>query len=249
MSWNKKNDQFALMCGLRPSATLLLRWILRRAKLNQVDEIEIDLRQFNAWVAKNRGTPFDRKTIREAIAQLDEQTQGLIVITKNYTPWVKKVIVRPLEMVLSNNSSKQVESPKLATGNPMFGSDHKKTSRELLLQNISKIDTLFRKLGMKYSPDALMRIWRMAGKNLAEVKSAVEYMLSYHAGKVRNPRCKEDQSGITSPKGWLHECLKWGWHHDADEISLPVMTYDSISLFVKSSSPDIRGSDPLLEPI
>jgi hypothetical protein len=249
MTWNKKNDQFALMCGLRPSATLLLRWILRRAKLNQVDEIEIDLRQFNAWVAKNRGTPFDRKTIREAIAQLDEQTQGLIVITKNYTPWVKKVIVRPLEMVLRNNSSKQVESPKLATGNPMFGSDHKKTSSELLLQNISKIDTLFRKLGMKYTPDALMRIWRMAGKSLAEVKSAVAYMITYHSTKVGDPKCAEDKKGITSPKGWLHECLKWGWHHDTDDIILPVILDGSIHYFVASLAPDIRGSDLLPDPI
>lgn len=237
MSWNKKNDQFALMCGLRPSATLLLRWILRRAKFNQVDEIEIDLRVFNAWVAKNRGTPFDRKTIREAIAQLDEQTQGLIVITKNYTPWVKKVIVRPLEMVLKTNSSKQVESPKLVTGNPMFGSDHKKSSRELLLQNISKIDTLFRKLGMKYSPDALMRIWRMAGKSIAEIKNAVAYMITYHSTKVGNPRCAEDKKGVTSPKGWLHECLKHGWHNDTKDIFLPVILDGSIYTFVASLAP------------
>ena len=108
MTWTKKHDEFCLEQKLRPSTRLLLRWLLRRAKLNQVAEIEIDLRVFNNWVAKRRGTPYDRKTIREAIAQLDEETRGLVLITKRYSPWVQKLLVRPLSNVAEENSLKDL---------------------------------------------------------------------------------------------------------------------------------------------
>ena len=92
MTWTKKHDEFCLEQKLRPSTILMLRWILRRANNHNVCEIEVDLRLFNTWIAKKRGTPYDRKTIKEAIAQLDECTQGLVLITKEYTPWVKKLL-------------------------------------------------------------------------------------------------------------------------------------------------------------
>lgn len=50
MTWTKKHDEFALSCKFRPSTRLLAGWILRRAKPNQVAEIEIDLRVFNNWL-------------------------------------------------------------------------------------------------------------------------------------------------------------------------------------------------------
>jgi hypothetical protein len=235
MTWNKKNDQFALSCELRPSSSLLLRWILRRAKLNQVDEIEIDLRTFNAWIAKNRGREFDRKTLKEAIAQLDEKTKGHVLITKSYTWGIHKILVRPLFMVLQQDSQKEEGTPKSATGNPMFDADHKKLARELLLQNISKLDTLFQKLGMKYTQDALMRIWRLAGKNLSEVKNAVQYMLTCHAKKLEQSQgLNNEPQGITTPRGWLHECLKYGWHHSDDEVILPYLEGEYVYSFVDS---------------
>jgi hypothetical protein len=236
MTWNKKNDQFALSCELRPSATFLLGWILRRAKLNQVLEIEIDLRVFNAWIAKNRDRGgFDRKTLKEAIAQLDERTKGHILITKSYTWAIHKILVRPLSFVLQQDSQNEEGTPKPPTGNPMFDSDHKKTSRELLLQNISKLDTLFQKLGMKYTQDALMRIWRLAGKNLSEVKNAVQYMLTCHAKKLEQSEgLNNEGKGITTPRGWLHECLKYGWHHSDDEVTLPYLEGEYVYSFVDS---------------
>ena len=66
----------------------------------------------------------------------------------------------------------------------MFSNAHKKRSRELLLQDISKLDSLFKKLGMNYTPDALMRLWRYAGKKKSEVEKALEYMLFCHNQKL-----------------------------------------------------------------
>jgi hypothetical protein len=202
MTWNKKNDQFALSCELRPSATLLLGWILRRAKKNQVDEIEIDLRVFNAWIAKNRDRGgFDRKTLKEAIAQLDEKTKGHVLITKSYTWAIHKILVRPLFFVLQQDPQNEEGTPKLPTGNPMFGEDHKIRVYEQQQQDISRIDHLLRQVNLIFDRDALYRIYRLANQKVDEVVNAIELLL-----------CRNSSKAISKPNGFIIECLKKGWH-------------------------------------
>jgi hypothetical protein len=176
-----------------------------------------------------------------AIAQLDEKTQGMITIIKRYNPWIYKVLIRPLSFVERIQSAKCAPIPKPGTGNPMFSEDHKIRARELLLQNISKLDSLFRKLGMHHTPDSLMRIWRLAGENMLEVKGAVEYMLTCHAEKLkRNPTSE----GIATPEGWLHDCLSRGWHHKV-ESKLPYIEGENIHFFLDSLMGDVlRGKLP-----
>jgi hypothetical protein len=216
MTWNKKNQQFALSCGLRPSSKELIQWTLRRAKPGQVCEIEIDLRVFNKFIEGDRGSPYDRKTLKEALQQLDEKTQGLILITKSYTWAIHKIIVRPLEMVLQRNSQTGDNAPKLATGNPMFDADHKKRVREQQQQNISKLDSFLSNLGFKFTRDNVAKLWRMSGKSMQEITTAVEYLLHAHSTQ---------KTPITSPHGWLVDSLKYGWHQGFNlhyQLELPV---------------------------
>lgn len=235
MTWNKKNQQFALSCGLRPSSKEFMQWVLRRAKPGQVSEIEIDLRVFNKFIERDRGRGYDRKTLKEVLAQVDEKTHGLILITKSYTWAIHKIIIRPLEIILQEKSSTEGKTPKVSTVESMFNADHKNRVKELLLQNISKLDSLFKKLGMNYTPDALIRIWRMAGKSMTNIKQAVEYMLCTHADKIeRSPESIGEIQGITTPKGWLHNCLKYGWHQVQDEVTLPYLEGEYIYSFVDS---------------
>ena len=117
MTWTKKHDEFCLKQKLRPSTKLLLCWILRRANQYQVTEIEVDLRIFNSWVAKKRGTPYDPKTIKEAMNQRYECSDGLILISKTYSPWVKKLIVRPLSLVTQKKPQKTGIIPQVNGSN------------------------------------------------------------------------------------------------------------------------------------
>ena len=63
---------------------------------------------------------------------------------------------------------------------------------------------------MSYTPDALMRIWRFAGKKISEVENAVEYMLRCHKRKADSVQLalRANPQGIPSPKGWLHRLSK-----------------------------------------
>lgn len=226
MTWNKRYEQFALSCAItRLSTTLLLRWVLRRAKQNGVIELLIDLRNFNTWVAKFRGKPFDPKTLKTAIAQLDEQSEGLVIMTKQYSPWVMKILVRPLSFVLEKKFRKEGKIPKLPTLNPMFDAEHKKNVYKQQQQNISRLDSLFREIGMSYTPDALERIWRLAHKDYDEIVDAVQLLLHRHSTQSKP---------IPNPCGWLIDCLKFGWHFDSELVQSPLLpSFDTISALVE----------------
>jgi hypothetical protein len=218
MTWNKRYEQYALSCGLRQSSERLQRWILRRAKRGEVCEIEIDLRVFNKFIERDRGRGYDPKTLKEALQQNDELTGGLILITKSYTWAIHKVIVRPVEFVLSTQTQKLGQLPKLTTEKPMFDADHKKRLAEQQQQDISKIDSLFRELGIIYTPDALVRIWRLAGKSIQQVKNAIELMLYEHSTSA---------DGVRKAHGWLISCLRGNWQKGLNlyyQVKLPQFT-------------------------
>ena len=230
MTWNKKNQQYALSCGLRNSSTQLLMWLLRRAKPNETVEIEIDLRVFNSWIGKHRFKgKFDRKTIKQALAQLDELTNGWILVTKSYTWAIHKVLIRPLEMVLLQNSQSGDSVPQGDRGNPMFSNAHKKRAYEQQQQNISRLDSLLNGIGLKFTPDNLLKLWRLAGKSLSEVKSAVEYLLHAHSTQ---------KTKITNFHGFLVDCLKYGWHIGFNPYYQPELpkfeSHNSISRFIEN---------------
>ncbi|MEL6494102.1 MAG: hypothetical protein AAFQ41_03135 [Cyanobacteria bacterium J06623_7] len=202
MTWTKKYDLYSAACRLRQSDERLLRYILRRSKQNTVCEIEIDLRTFNQSIAKHRGNPYDRKTIKSALWRLDELTNGLVLVTKSYTWAIHKIIVRPLFMVLEQKSQAGDNSPKPNRCNPMFSDAQKRAAVEQQQQNISKLDSLFTKIGIKFDYAALKRVWKLSGKSMVDITSAVELLLHRHSTQTQ---------AIKNPQGFIIECLKQSW--------------------------------------
>ena len=232
MTGIKIYDQFALSCGLAESARLLLGFCLRHSKQNEPSDIELDLRKFNRWVAKKRPLgEFHRKTLSRAIAQLDEKSQGAITILKRYSPWYYKITVRPLEFLAKLERAKKETSPKVNGGNPMFSEAHKERLFKQQQQELSKIDCLFKTMGMEFSYDALLDIWRKAGKEINEVKKAVKLMLFRHSTQ------KEQ---IKNPYGWIRRCIQFSWQDNYDpyyQTDLPVFSNTTdLDCFVDNST-------------
>lgn len=204
MNWTKKHDKFALACNLSESQGYVLRDILRKGKLNEPTEVEIDLRLTNRWIGKVRARgEFHRKTITTAMPILDEKTQGMVTILKRYNPWVYKILVRPLASVEKNQSAKCASIPQLKTGNPMYSDEHKKQLELQQQQDMSKLDSILSSVGLKFTIDNLQKLWRMAGKSFDEIKVAIEYLLHAHSTQ---------KTPIGSAHGWLVDSLKYGWH-------------------------------------
>lgn len=240
MSWTKKYDEFALICNFSKSecAVLLARYMLRRSKLAEPTEIEIDLHHFNKWVGKQRILgQYHRKTLSTAIAMLDERSNGMFVILKRYNPWIYKMLVRPLCFVEKIQGSKCARNLKTPTGNPMFDGDHKKRCTLQQQQNISKLNALLTKVGLKYDPDALNRIWRLAEKSIDNVSQAVELLLA---------RYSTNKEGINNPAGYLIEILKKGYYKNFNlyyDCDLPwFRTGFEISTFVLEVKKQVQAA-------
>ncbi len=206
MCWNKKNQQFARSCELRPSAIELAQYKLRRADKFKPTEIILDLREWNREIGKTRPKgEYDRKTIKEALAQLDEKTFGWFTIIKSYTWAVHKILVRPVDFALANKSQTLGVAPKPKVGNPMFSEEHKERLFKQQQQDISKIDSLLKDIGLKFDRDALNRIWRLAGKKIDSVVKAIELMLYRH-----------QSLNLSNPHGFIISCLTNGWQDGFD---------------------------------
>lgn len=228
MNWTKKHDKFALACNLSESQGYVLRDILRKGKLNEPTQVEIDLRVTNSWIGKVRARgAYHRKTITTTIAQLDEKTQGMVTMLKRYNPWVYKILVTPLAFVERISCAKRASTPKLATGKPMFSEDHKQRLAKQQQQDISKLDNLLSSVGLKFTSDNLLKLWRMAGKSWSEVTTAVEYLL--HANSTQ-------KTPIGNAHGFLVDSFKYGWHKGFNlyyQATLPIFeSASAISNFV-----------------
>ena len=228
MTWNKKHDEFAVARNFSESMSLIMRYCMRRSSLSEPTEIELDLKKCNKWIGRFRPLgEYHRKTLGTAIANLDERSDGMFVILKSYSPWIHKVLIRPLAFVEKLESAKRASEPKVPTPKPMFDALYKKRLAEQQQQDISKLDNLFRELGITYTQDALLRIWRLAGKKTDEVKNAIELMLFQNSTQ---------EEPIRKPEGWLISCLKNGWQKGLNlyyQVQLPMFnSVKSIETFV-----------------
>lgn len=241
MTWTKKHDEFLQASNISGCAELLTRWQLRRAKLNEPSEIEIDLRQFNKWISKNRLLgEYHRKTLINAQANLCDRSNGMFTIMKKYSPYVYKILVRPLSFLSRIESAKCASSSTLPNVKPMFDAASKEREENLLLQNISKLDTLLKNVGMSCNTETLHRMWRCSGKKIEEVAKAIEYMLFTHTNKLMGS-VEGDVVGIRNPIAWLVSCLKFNRQDDYDpyyQTDLPVFSStQDIEKFVRGIMP------------
>ena len=141
---------------------------------------------------------------------------GAFTILQKYSCWVYRVMVRPLEFVERIQRAKCESTPKLTTANPMFSNEHKERLAKQQQQDISRLDSILTDIGLKYDPDALFKIWRLSGKCMNNIASAVEMLLHRHSTQTE---------AIGNPNGWLINCLTKGLYKTFDlyyQAELPV---------------------------
>ena len=200
MYWTKKHDEWCLKFGLSGSAKLLASWITRKTDGKTINEIEINLKDFNKWVAKKRGKEYDRKTLKYAIAKIFDNTRGWICEFKKISWFYFKVVVKPISFLNEKKSPEVGESPNPQNVDWSSQAEHKKQAVLQQQQNISNLDTMFRNLGLRYDANALNRIWALSGKCFDRIQQAIELMLYRHRNKE-----------IPSPHGFIVQCLKENW--------------------------------------
>lgn len=172
---------------------------------DKTSEAEFRCSLFDKESVKNRGAAYHRTTVPKLMKQIEQKSEGTIQVIEDYHHGIYKILVHPIWFLDEKKSSSSENRLSSNSVNPMFSEEHKKKVLEQQQQDLDALDSLFQKIGMKYSPKALLNIWRTAGKKIDEVKDAIAFML----------HCNQNQAEpIRNAHGWLISCLRFGDHHD-----------------------------------
>ena len=187
--WTEKHDEFCLENRIKPSAKLLWQWLIRQTKLS--NEIEPDLKDFNAWVAKFRRNPFCRDTLKDALQQLIDLR--VVHLVKRFTWRVVRIVTRSLEDLFPRKKSRQREEIRdLPT--PNLQSDECCTKQQQQSFPIQDNVTDLRNAGIDFD----VHDTEVVNRPNNEIKLALE-MFKLRGGfeKIKD-----------NPEGWIRTCLR-----------------------------------------
>ena len=205
MSWSHKHHEFCERQKMWGSTKNIANYLWRRSHANEPTEFEFEAKKFQRYIKRIRGNEYHRTTIPKSIRQLEEKSQGLFVILKDYGRGVYKMMVYPLSFLAENRNTNKENIPSQNASNPMFSEEAKQKLALQQQQIISKLDRLFRKVGLVYDADALNNIWRLSGKSVERVINSIELLLYRNSGKK-----------IEKPHGFIIDCLKYRWSDGFD---------------------------------
>ncbi len=133
--WTDKYDAHCLEHGLTPSAKLLWQWLVYQGENK---ELEPDLKEeFNKWVGKKRGKPYDPKTLKTAIKQLSDC--AVINILRVFSWKEYRIFLRHLEWLTPKKKSRNpAQISKLDPSNSTFVENGVDNNNTITLSSLSE---------------------------------------------------------------------------------------------------------------
>jgi len=225
--WTEKHLQYCIAQRLTPSARDLYEYLV-------LEDFEgkpqvLDLREFNKYVEKRRGQPYDRRTIKAARIFLEEK--GLLTNCKKFTAFVYHVTLRAVSFFFKpkKHSDRGGRSRSLkATLQPSSGSNADErditttTIPNLTEEELGQLEESIeacKEAGICYHPQTAIQV--LAGYSIEEVKAAIAYTL---------PRA------TSNVEGYLRMCLENEWWKRA---SRPASLVDVFALIYQQ----LRGQN------
>ncbi|MCC5629078.1 hypothetical protein LC613_13740 [Nostoc sphaeroides CHAB 2801] len=93
LPWTEEHEAFCYKHHICPAAKSLWQWLMRQGQI--AEEVEPDLSEFNATVAKARGKGYSHNYLKQIFHQLVEHR--VIQVVKQYSWKIFKLLVRLLE--------------------------------------------------------------------------------------------------------------------------------------------------------
>lgn len=93
LPWTEEHEAFCYKHHICPAAKSLWQWLMRQGYIGE--EVEPDLSEFNATVAKARGKGYSHNYLKQIFNTLVEHR--VIQVVKQYSWRIYKLLVRPLE--------------------------------------------------------------------------------------------------------------------------------------------------------
>lgn len=221
-TWTLSHDAYCLTYSLTPSAKLLWQWFV---KMGEGLELEADLQlEFNNWVTKKRGKPYDPKTLKSAIAQLNDNS--IIKIVRRYSWKIYKLFLRPLDWLTPKKKSQDqgeisaFHGSNRTTAESEVNNNNNIVIDDEIIEEAEKVLTVCEENGIVFNP---VKSPEILDYSLENVNMAIECFIAAGGHEVdRFGRRK-----IRNPQGWLLKCLRYGYWEKTDSWSF----YSLLSAF------------------
>ncbi|WP_375494769.1 hypothetical protein [uncultured Nostoc sp.] len=195
LPWTEEHEAFCYKHHICPAAKSLWQWLMRQGLI--AEEVEPDLSEFNATVAKARGKGYSHNYLKKIFDQLVECR--VIQVVKQYSWKIFKLLVRPLswlkpprkkrEKNLQNHNLSYTLDPSndksAVTGDIQQQHSNSDINLELLAEN-----------GIHFDSDEKEVLERPTN----EIKLAI-LMFNLRGGFEKS----------YNPEGFIRQCLKRRW--------------------------------------
>jgi hypothetical protein len=235
--WTEKHRDYAITHKLPASTWALWEWLVQEGFEGK--EETVDLREFNRHIAKKRGKPFDRRTVKDAARRLIDA--GILKKCQKFTEFVWHWVVCSIATLLPpkkkdnkncklrsaiKSSTTRSHNANLAPSNPS-NADERDITTTTKIPNLTAAELgqleesveACKEAGICYHPKTAIQV--LAGYSIEEVKAAIAYTL---------PRA------TSNVEGYLRMCLENAWWKRA---SRPASLVDVFALIYQQ----LRGQN------
>jgi hypothetical protein len=207
LPWTEEHEAYCYKHHIPPAAKILWQWLMRQGQI--ASEIEPDLSEFNAWVAKTRGKPYAHNYLKKIFEIL--VSSRVVQVIKQYSWKITKLLVRPLswlnppkkprEKNLQNsNSSYKTDSSNDISAEPVVNSSSNTltptTAEFEELERQHEILTACAEYEIYFDPN----------------KRTTRHLFEFDIEDIRNAlkhfTLRGGHQEIKNPQGWLINCLR-----------------------------------------
>lgn len=186
LPWTEEHEAYCYQHHIPPAAKSLWQWLMRQGVIST--EVEPDLSEFNATVAKSRGRGYSHNYLKQMFELL--VNHRVIQVIKQYSWKIYKLLVRPLDWL------KPRKEKNLQNSNSSYKIEHSNDEYivgESLQQQHSTNKQLLEDNGVHYDDDVTEVLHRPTN----EIKLAL-IMFKLRGGFEKIP----------NPEGWIRDCLR-----------------------------------------
>jgi hypothetical protein len=204
LPWTEEHETFCYQNHIPPAAKSLLQWLMRQGQI--AAEIEPDLSEFNAWVAKVRGKGYAHNYLKQIFEIL--VSSRVLQVIKRYSWKITKLIVRPIDWLnppkkknLQNHNSSYTLDPS----NVQSVADEVYSSSNDLPPTTEEFEELDRQHEI-LKTCAEYEIYFDPKKS--STRHLFEFDIDYIRHGLKHFVKRGGHQKINNPQGWLIDCLR-----------------------------------------
>ncbi|MEH2069163.1 MAG: hypothetical protein V7K47_13550 [Nostoc sp.] len=207
LPWSEEHEAFCYLHHIPPAAKSLWQWLIRQGEIG--DEIEPDLSEFNATVAKFRGKGYSHNYLKKIFEIL--VSCRVLQVIKQYSWKITKLLVRPLSWL---NPPKKQSSKKLHNHNSSYTLDSSNEQCAVETDNSSS-NTLTPTTAEFCELEKQHEILTSCAEyeiyfdpNKSSTRHLFEFDIDYIKQALNHFVKSGGHQKIKKPQGWLINCLR-----------------------------------------